>query len=133
MSDRDGWHRDSRGNEHFHAHDAEWADREIREKAASSSSSDYGRDPRRNAAHGFQLAFLFLGGVCLHEARLLWQIVEKSMKSSGFSPVTSDRVGMAAGAALLLFGAVLIWKAPGYLAKTVVLILFTLIAGYLIF
>ncbi|MFJ1573012.1 hypothetical protein ACIOAU_15735 [Pseudomonas sp. NPDC088322] len=133
MSDRDGWHRDSRGNEHFHAHDAEWADREIREKAASSSSSDYGRDPSRNAAHGFQLAFLFLGGVCLHEARLLWQMVEKSMKSSGFSPVTSDRVGMAAGAALLVFGAVLIWKAPGYLAKTVVLILFALIAGYLIF
>lgn len=133
MRDRDGWHRDSRGNEHFHAHDAEWADREIREKAASSSSSGYGRDESRDAAKGFHVLCWFVGTVCMIEAVSLRGIVEKWMKGAGFSPVTSDRVGMVAGLALLFFVGALIWKAPGYLAKSIVLILSALIAGFFIF
>ncbi|AGN82016.1 hypothetical protein L483_13135 [Pseudomonas putida H8234] len=67
------------------------------------------------------------------EAVSLRGIVEKWMKGAGFSPVTSDRVGMVAGLALLFFVGVLIWKAPGYLAKSIVLILSALIAGFFIF
>ena len=134
MSDRDGWHRDSKGNEHFYAHDAEWANRDIREQAErSSSSSAYSSDSSGNAQNVFQIILMMFGGVCLSAGHKLWVIVVKSMKGSGFTPVVSDRVGMAAGIALVALGAALVWKTPSYIGKSVVTILYTVIAGFLIF
>lgn len=134
MSDRDGWHRDMKGNEHFHAHDAEWANRDIREQAErDSSGSSHRLDSSGNAENGFQVVSWITGGLCLSEAHKLWIIVEKSMKGSGFTPVVSDRVGMAAGIALIALGGALVWKTPGYLGKSVVAILYVLIGGFFIF
>ena len=130
MSDQDGWHRDSKGNEHFYAHDAEWADRDMRQnQAARTSSSNSGSN---DAANRFQFIISIAGAACLFAAHKLWVVVEKSMKVSGYSPVVSDRVGLAAGLALIALGGVLVWKAPGYLGKSIVCILYALITGYLI-
>jgi hypothetical protein len=130
MSDQDGWHRDSKGNEHFYSHDAEWADRDMRQKqAARTSSSNSGSN---DAANRFQFIISIAGAACLLAAHKLWVVVEKSMKVSGYSPVVSDRVGLAAAICLIALGGVLVWKAPGYLGKSVVCILYALITGYLI-
>jgi hypothetical protein len=130
MSDQDGWHRDSKGNEHFYSHDAEWADRDMRQKqAARTSSSNSGSN---DAANRFQFIISIAGAACLLAAHKLWVVVEKSMKVSGYSPVVSDRVGLAAALALIALGGVLVWKAPGYLGKSIVCISYALITGYLI-
>jgi hypothetical protein len=133
MSDQDGWHRDSKGNEHFYSHDAEWANRDIRQKeAARGSSGSSSNSGSNDAANRFQFIISIAGAACLLAAHKLWVVVEKSMKVSGYSPVVSDRVGLAAALALIALGGVLVWKAPGYLGKSVVCILYALITGYLI-
>ncbi len=129
MKDKDGWHRDSKGNEHFYAHDAEWADKEIRQKRAAQGSSGGGgggssRSSGIDFENRFQFFFSVTGGVCLLEAHELWTDIEKSMKASGYSPVTSDRVGMVAGIALVALFGFLICKTPGYLGKSIVCVLF---------
>lgn len=130
MKDDGGWHRDSKGNEHFYAHDAEWADREARFQKQSSGGSRSGSYWDSDRWHLMvMIPFVFIFFECYE----LWKDVEKEMKGSGFSPKVAEGLGIAAAIALLALAATLLVKAPNPISKIAVSIAFAAIAGHFIF
>jgi len=132
MSDRDRWHRDSKGNEHFYAHDAEWADRDARQQKASSGSGRSRSSPYWDSDR-WHVAVIIPFVAILLECQKLWGHVEKAMKGAGFSERVAEWTGIAAGIALLALAATCLLKAPSPPAKIAVTILFAVVAGYFIF
>ena len=109
-------HTDLEGNEHFQASEAEWADKDIRQKRTSTGNDD---------GSSWQ-AVVWL--IVLFGCYKLWHLVEDFLTKSGFSEGFSSVSGKIAGAALLVLAITIMVKAGGYRERLFVSLCYLLIA-----
>ena len=125
MSDKKKMHTDSSGNEHFNASEAEWADRDIREK----------KKKKGDGSSSFGEIFVVVWAVVLFGCYKLYHDLEKAMIKHGYSAEVSDITGKVAGIALLIVAITLVVKAGTPLDRALVCLLYLLIAvaGFILF